>query len=70
MLVLFGVRFYLLHLGGGDVPRIDAADTFALTMDLEHHYRRLLAVHGKELLKHDDDKVHGREIVVQQYYPV
>src|SRR5213075_135468 len=54
MLMLSGVCRDLLHFGGGNVPRIDAADTYAFPMHLQHHLGSPLPGHAEELLQDQD----------------
>lgn len=57
---------HLIDLGGGDITRVNAADTFAFQMDLEHDLGGSFAVLAKKLLDNVDDKFHGGEIVVEE----
>src|SRR5688572_5126593 len=67
MLVLSRVCRDLLHLGGGDVARINPAYPDAFAMHLQHHLRGPLAGHGEELLQHHHYELHRRVVVVQQH---
>src|SRR5262249_44417456 len=66
MLVLFGVRLYLLDLGRGNILGVNAAHSNALAVDLQHDLGRLLAAQGEEFLQHYDDEIHGSVVVVEQ----
>ena len=67
---LVGCIEYLIDLGGRDITRIDAADAFAVQMDLEHDLRGCFAVLAEEFLQNDDDKLHGRVVVVEHQHLV
>ena len=43
-----------------------AAYTHAMTMDMEHHLYRVLAVFGEEFLKYMHNEFHRRVVVVEQ----
>src|SRR6185503_4887950 len=53
VLMLTGVCRDLLHLGSGDVVRIDPADPDPLPVDLQHDLSCALTRHAEELLQHD-----------------
>ena len=65
--MLPGVCRDLLHLGSGDIVRIDSADPDPLPVDFEHDLSGPLAGHAEELLQHDDDEFHRRVVIVQQH---
>lgn len=56
----------LVHLGGGNVPGIDATDAFSLQVDLEHDLGGSFPVLGEELLDDLHNELHGCEVVVEQ----
>ena len=56
----------LVDLGRRDFAGVGAAHAHAFAVDLQHYLSRLLAVHRKHSLQHDDHKVHRREFVGQQ----
>ena len=43
-----------------------AANTHAMTMDMEHHLYRVLAAFGEEFLKYMHNELHWRVVVVEQ----
>src|SRR5204863_7459570 len=67
MLVLPGVCRDLLHFGGGDVARINPADTDAFPVHFQHHLGGPLPGHAEELLQHEHYKLHRRVVVIQQH---
>lgn len=68
MLVLLGMSDDLLNLRRGDVLRKRPAHATSFGMNLEHDTSRAFAVQRKKTLQYADDKIHGREVVVQQKY--
>ncbi len=56
---------HLVDLGAGDITRVDAADAFALQVDLEHDLGRRFAVLAKKLLDDLDVELHGGEVGVE-----
>ena len=48
----------------------DAANTHTVTVDMQHHFHRILAVFGKEFLEDMNDEFHRRIIVIQQQHLV
>jgi len=43
-----------------------ATNTHAMTMDMEHHLYRVLAVFGEEFLQYMHNELHRRVVVVEQ----
>ena len=70
MLVFPGEDRNLLDLGGGHITRINSTDASPLDMYFEHDLHCLFSVHGKKPLQHKNNKLHWREIVVEQQYGV
>src|SRR3954469_13740826 len=68
MLVLLGVRPYLLHFGCSDILWIDAADPHALTVHLQHDLGRPFAAQEEEFLQNENDEIHGGIVVVQEQH--
>ena len=64
MLVLPGVAGHLFNLGGGHIPRKDAAYADAFPVHFEHDLRRLFATHAEKFLQHDNHELHRRVIVI------
>ena len=66
MLVLTCIGHHLGHFGRGDVAWIRATNAAPFHMDFEHDLRCPFLIHGKKLLQHMNDKIHWREVVVEQ----
>src|SRR4051812_48001128 len=65
MLVLAREIHDLGHLGFGDLVGVDAADTNAPLVDMQHDAGRFLAALGKKPFEDVHDKLHRRVVVVQ-----
>ena len=68
VLMLARERQHLFHFRLGEVPGIDAADTHAVTMHLQHHLGRLFTGHREDRLQNGDDEIHGGVIVIEQQH--
>jgi hypothetical protein len=64
--MLTGKVHDLRHLGFGDLVRIDAANTDAFMVHVKHDAGRVLLALVEEALKDEHDKLHRREVVIQQ----
>jgi len=60
----------LRDFGFSNLVGIDAADAYALLMDMEHALHRLLMGLVKKPLKHVDDKFHRGVVVIEHDDPV
>lgn len=58
----------LLHLAGGNIARVDPADTATLSVYFKHDTHGAFLVHSEDMLQHMDNKIHGGEIVVEQQH--
>src|SRR5258705_5782187 len=67
MLMLPGVCRDLLHLGGGNVARINPTDANAIAVHLQHHLGGPLPGHAEELLQHHYYELHRRVVIVQEH---
>lgn len=60
----------LFHLAGGNVASVNPADATALGVYFEHDTHGAFLIHPEDALQHMNDKVHGREIVIEQQHLV
>ena len=63
-----GKRAHLLNFGAGQVTRKYATYPSPLLVHLQHYHGCLFAAHAEKLLKHDDDEIHRRVVIVQKHY--
>src|SRR5271169_6318547 len=68
MLMLSRIRDHLSHLGLRNFISKDAADSFALGMNLQHNPSCFGAVHREETLQDIDHELHWSVIVINQNY--
>ena len=61
-----GELLNLSHLGLGDVSREDTTDAHAPGMHMEHDLSGLLPAHMEKEFQNLNDKIHGREIIVEK----
>lgn len=59
-------RIDLIYFRFSDFSRIYAADAAAAGVNLQHHLGRLLLVHRKEFLQHENHEIHRCEIIIEQ----
>jgi len=55
----------LVNFAGGNVPGVNPTNPFSIQVDLEHNLCGRLTVFAKKLLQYPDNKLHGREIVIE-----
>ena len=56
----------LLHLAGGNIARVDPADTATLSVYFKHDTHGAFMIHPENILQNVNDEIHGGEIVIQQ----
>lgn len=56
----------LFDFGCGHVFSINATNTFAFSMDLQHYTGSLFGVHVKKFLQYVYDKIHRGEVIVKK----
>lgn len=44
----------------------DTADPNPARVDVKHHLSGFFLAHAEKVLQHDDDEIHGSEIIIQQ----
>ena len=70
MLVLSGEIHHLRYLGFSHFEREHATFTNTVIVYVQHNSGRGLAILPEEALKHVNDELHGRVIVIQQQYTI
>ncbi len=64
MLMLLGVRLYLLYFGCRNISGENTTDAHTLLMHLEHDLGGTLSTEGKEPLQYPYYEIHGRIVVI------
>ena len=58
---------HLVNFGGCNVFGVNAADPFAVQVDLQHDLGGRFAVFVEKLLQHPHHELHGREVVIEHH---
>jgi hypothetical protein len=67
---LVGCVLDLVDFGGGHVFGVNAANAFAVEVDLQHDLGGRLTVFAEKFLQHPDHELHWGEIVIEHHHLV
>lgn len=70
MLAITGILINLNRLGFSNITRVKPANGTTLSVHGQHYLGCLLAIHREKGLKHFHDKIHWREVIIQEDHPV